>query len=170
MEEKALYLIAEFDEDTTEKFKHIEKLLRKNGIFGRQTAGIPYHITLGKCSNDREIEIRKLLSDVSRRTEKVEVHFTAIGMFGAEILFLRSELSTELKKLHRSFDTGCIKEHTEWVPHSTLLIDVADVVQKAIPIVEQSFEPFLGKIKSVCLYEFFPAQLIEKVELKEKKL
>ncbi|MDF2557041.1 MAG: 2-5 ligase [Bacillales bacterium] len=170
MEEKALYVIAEFDEVTCEKLKHIEKKLRKNGIFGRQTAGIPYHITIGKYSIDREIEIRRLLADVCKRTEKVDVCFNTIGMFGSEVLFLKPDKCIGLKKLHRSLAKGCIKEHTDWVPHTTLLIDVAEVVQKAIPIVENTFEPFIGRINSISLYELFPAQLVEKVELKELNL
>lgn len=166
MEDKALYLIAEFDEFTSEKLKHIEKKLRKNGIFGKQTAGIPYHITLGKYSIDREIEIRRLLVDVCSRTKKFDVHFTSIGMFGSEVLFLIPEMSKALKNLRRLLDKGQIKEFSEWVPHTTLLIDTAEVIQKAKPIVEHNFEPFLGKITNISLYEFFPAQLIDKVELK----
>lgn len=166
MGEKFLYLIASFDHTTTNKFKEIEENLNEIGIFGNQTPNIPHHITLGKYTIDREVEIRLLLSDVCSRTEKFDVNFSSIGMFGEDILFLKPEMSKALIGLHDSFDKGFIKEHLEWVPHATLLIDDAEVVQTAIPIVEQNFTQILGSIESVSLYEIFPASLIKKCSLK----
>jgi 2'-5' RNA ligase len=167
MEEKFLCLIATFDNMTTNKFKEIEGNLNENGIFGRQTPNIPHHITLGKYTIDCEAEIKLLLSDVCSQTEKVDVNFNSTGMFGEDILFLKPEISRALIGLHESLDKGFIKEHLEWVPHATLLIDDSEVVQTAIPIVKQSFDKIRGRIESVSLYEIFPARLLKKFRLRE---
>ena len=41
-----LYILAELDEDTKLKLKTYEKIILENGLIGKQTKDIPYHITL----------------------------------------------------------------------------------------------------------------------------
>ena len=54
MEDKFLYLLAQFDEETQVTFNGYNDILQQNGFVGKQTKNIPYHITLGKKDIDCE--------------------------------------------------------------------------------------------------------------------
>ena len=57
-------------------------------------------------------------------------------------------------------------EQFPWTPHATILIDEPDVICKAMPILLDSFHPFMGKITKLHLCAFWPTREIATVDLK----
>lgn len=52
-----------------------------------------------------------------------------------------------------------------WTPHATIIMDEAEMVRKALPIVTDVFRPFLGKVTKLHLCAFWPTREILTVEL-----
>ncbi|MDF2985645.1 MAG: 2-5 ligase [Eubacterium sp.] len=165
MSEKNLYLLAAFDDATSKSMAMINKKLNEAGIFGRQTPGIPYHITLTRYTSDREEEIKQLLQDICAATNSFDINFSHIGLFGLEVLFLAPDMTYELLELYKNLDRDSIKDARGWTPHATILIDDARNIQSALPIMAQNFKQLRASIKSVCLYEFYPTRLIAQYNL-----
>jgi 2'-5' RNA ligase len=163
--EKLLYVIAAFDEETSKRMIEIDRIIKEAGIFGKQTQNIPYHLTLAHYDTSRENEIRQLLQDVCAKTKSFDLAFNHIGLFGLKVLFLAPDVNHELLDLHSSFDLNGTKTNTEWTAHSTILIDEADMILKALPLVAQNFKQLNARVESVSLYEFFPVRLIAKYNL-----
>ena len=57
MEDKRVYLLAQFDEPTNQKLADIYDKLVRAGMTGEQTQGIPYHFTLGSFAVGCESEV-----------------------------------------------------------------------------------------------------------------
>lgn len=47
MKDKFLCVLAQYDDETEQKLTEIQKVLCDNGFVGKQTPGLPYHVTLG---------------------------------------------------------------------------------------------------------------------------
>lgn len=165
MEEKFLCLIATFDEETSKQMKEIEHIINEAGIVGKQTLDIPHHITLAYFDTCREEEIKQLLQDVCTKTKSFDLAFNHIGLFGLKVMFLAPDVNYQLLELHKSFDRDCIKNSNGWTAHATILIDEAENIQKALPLVAQKFEELNARVESVSLYEFFPTRFIAKYNL-----
>lgn len=41
-----------------------------------------------------------------------------------------------------------------------MLIDIPNVIQRALPLLVENFKGFRGKIESISLYEFWPTRFI----------
>jgi len=80
-------------------------------------------------------------------------------------MFLTPDVNYELLELHKNFDGDSIKNNRGWTAHVTILIDEAENIQKAIPLVAQDFQQLNARVDSVSLYEFFPTRLIAKYNL-----
>ena len=52
-----------------------------------------------------------------------------------------------------------------WTPHSTILIDDSETIQKALPIVIENFQPFKGSVTRLHLCAFWPTREIGAVSL-----
>jgi 2'-5' RNA ligase len=163
--EKFLCLIATFDEETLKRMKEIEHIINEAGIVGEQTADIPCHITLGCFDVNREDEIKQLLQDVCAKTKSFDLAFNHIGLFGLKVMFLAPDVNYELLELHDNFHRDFIENNKEWTPHATILIDEAENIQKALPLVAQNYQKLNGRVESVSLYEFFPTRFIAKHDL-----
>lgn len=165
MSEKFLYLIATFDEETSKRMKEIECILNEAGIVGKQTPNIPYHITLTCYDTGREDEVKKLLQDVCTKTKSFDLSFNHIGLFGLKVMFLAPDVNYELLELYKNLDKDCIKGSKGWTAHATILIDEAENILKALPLVAQNFQQLNARVKSVSLYEFFPIRFIAEYNL-----
>lgn len=165
MSDKFLCLIATFDEGTSKQMKEINQILNNAGIIGKQTPNLPHHITLGYFDTNLENEIKQQLEEVCAKTKSFDLSFNHIGLFGLKVLFLAPDVNYELLELHKNFDKDCIKDNQGWTAHTTILIDEAENIQKALPIVAQNFQRLNGKVESVSLYEFFPTRFIAKYTL-----
>jgi len=166
MHDKALYLLAQFDNETQNILAGYYDILRQNGFEGNQTKNIPYHFTLGRHGSDCEKQLISKLMEVCSETACIDINLGHIGLFGLKVLFIGPNMNFELLKLHHSFfpneGNGC---HA-WSAHATLLMDEPETILKALPIIADNFKPIKARIESVGLYEFFPARLVQECRLR----
>ena len=166
MSEKFLVLMADWDDETQKILSGWYDNLRQEGFTGKQTLGLPHHISMSTYTLDKEAEAAELIKKVASETAPFEVHISHIGMFAeGSILFAGPERNPDLDRLHDACDLGVVQEHP-WTPHTTILIDDPDVVQRAMPTVVSSFRPIVGKITRLHLCAFWPTREIASVELK----
>ena len=166
MSEKFLCLLATFDEETSRRMKEIEQIINQEGIIGKQTPNLPHHITLASFDISQEDEVKQLLQVICSKTESFNLEFNHIGLFGLKVLFLAPDVNYELLELHKNFDRFEIKNSRGWTAHATILIDDAENIQRALPIVAQNFQQLKAKVQSLSLYEFFPTRFIAKYTLR----
>lgn len=87
MENKALYILAGYDEQTEERLANIQNKLYEQGFVGRQTKNIPLHITLASFPTEKEAELTDMLQRISKEVKPFEVHLSHVGMFaGFEVV------------------------------------------------------------------------------------
>ncbi len=156
MKDKFLCVMAGYDDDTEKKLSEIQDKLLDNGFVGKQTKDLPQHITLGTFPADKEEELIHLLHQVAKESKQFEISFNHIGIFGgSEVLFIAPDSNYNLLKLKEYFG-----DSFDWTPHTTMLIDEAEIIYKAIPIVAESFQAFQGQVQNIHLYEFWPTRHI----------
>lgn len=154
-----LCVLGIFDEATQKVLEEYQQAVLSQGFTGRQTMGIPFHVTLGTFGVERREELEERLQSV--QTGPVPVHFSHIGMFqGQQVLFLAPDVTRGLLELKEAFNN-----EADWAAHATMLIDDRENTLQAARILGDRFRQFSGEIVKVSLYEFFPA-----VKLKEKEL
>jgi len=162
MTDRALYVLAGYDDRTEARLSDMQNKLYEHGFIGTHTKNIPLHITLGSFPTEREAELKALLVQAAEKTEPFEVAFNHIGLFeGAGVLFAAPDINEPLLRLKEAFG-----DSDGWTPHTTMIIDAADVIFEALPIIMKEFVPFRGKVTSLHLYEFFPTRYISTVYLK----
>ena len=161
MENPRIYLLAQFDERTQQSLADIYSKLAGVGFIGEQTPGIPYHFTLGSFDLDRKNQVLERVQAVSSNTKAFDIRLSHIGLFGLNVLFIAPSMNIELLNLYSDLvPDGPISGQHNWVAHATLLLDKPDAIQRALPIVAQSFAPLIAKIESIGVYEFFPKKFI----------
>ena len=165
MADKALYVLAGYDDNTETYLSGIQDKLYKQGFSGFHTKNIPMHMTLGSFPCDKEEELKALVRKTAEEVGAFDVTFNHVGIFGgAQVLFAAPDVSHELLALKELFG-----DSTDWTAHTTFLIDSLEVIYKALPYVMEEFSAFGGKVTSLHLYEFFPTRHILTVELKNGK-
>ena len=165
MQEKSLYVLAVFDENTQNLLAGYYRILRQNGFVGNQTKDIPYHFTLGSYSIDRERQVSDEMDKICAETACMDIGLSHIGLFGLSVLFIAPNMNFELLGLQKAFFPDCGHGVHPWTAHATVLVDEPEMVVKALPIVAENFTRLQAKIESVSLYEFFPARFIKEVRL-----
>lgn len=159
--DKFLCVMAGYDINTEKRLSDIQNKLYEKGFVGNHTKDLPQHITLGTFPVDEEGEVVNLLSKVSEETRQFEITFNHIGIFGgSRVLFIAPDTNYSLLKLKENFGDGF-----NWTPHTTMLIDEAESVFRAMPIVAECFEAFQGQVQTIHLYEFWPSRHILTVSL-----
>ena len=160
MSNKALYIMAGYDDKTEKYLANIQNKLYENGFIGTHTKNLPQHITLGSFPIDKEDELKNLLQELSKQINPFEITFNHIGIFGgSNVLFVAPDPNYELIELKERFG-----DNYNWTPHTTMLIDNPDTIFKALPLVMNEFSAFDGKVTSLHLYEFFPTRHILSVD------
>lgn len=161
MADKALYIMAGYDDNTEMNLSGIQNKLYEQGFSGRHTKNIPQHITLGSYPVDKENDLIELLKRIAKTTRVFDVTFNHIGIFGgSNVLFIAPDSVKELLELKENFG-----ESFGWTPHTTMIIDEPDVILRALPIVLNEFSSFCGKVTTLHLYEFWPTRHILSVHL-----
>jgi 2'-5' RNA ligase len=156
MKDKFLCVMAGYDDNTEKKLSDIQNNLYEKGFVGNHTKNLPQHITLGTFPVNKEEEVVNLLKKVAKETRQFEITFNHIGIFGgSEVLFIAPDTNYSLLKLKENFG-----ESFDWTPHTTMLIDEAENIIRAIPIVAEYFKKFQGRVQTIHLYEFWPARHI----------
>lgn len=167
MAEKKLYVLAGYDDRTEEILAEMQNKLYKLGFCGIQTTNIPMHFTLGSYDTYQEEELKVRLAETAETHDAFSASFNHVGLFRLpqnDVLFIAPEVSREMLRLKDRFMDS--KDGFNWSPHTTLLIDHADIIQKAIPAVLDGFAPIEGKVTVLHLYEFRPTRHILSVQLK----
>jgi 2'-5' RNA ligase len=166
VEEKRIYLLAQFDQASNKKLALIYDRLVAVGLVGEQTKGIPYHITLGSFGLADQRQVIERAREVCFKTRGFKVNLSHIALFGLRVLFIAPAMNTQLLQLYNDLAPGeTTSGYHHWVAHATLLIDHPDNIQRAIPIVAENFAPFEATIESVGVLEFPPAEVIAEFEL-----
>lgn len=167
MEEKRIYVLAQFDDKTQSKFAEIYGELVKRGFKGSQTPDVPYHFTLDSFETAREAEIVARAAEVAASTDSFSIRFTHIGFFGLNVLFLAPAMNYELLMLHDAMapEAPASGAHN-WAAHATVLIDEPEAIQEAAAIVTQSLSPMVARIETIGIYEFFPKRFITELKLR----
>ena len=147
MAEEILVLMADLDEESQRIMGGWYGKLHEKGFTGVQTPNLPFHITLACFALDKEQEV------VEEMEELAKVLFAAPDMNPSELLSLRQAVKTEKQ------------ESFPWTPHSTILIDDAEKIQKALPVLVEDFHPFMGKITRLHLCAFWPTREVAAVYL-----
>lgn len=160
MAEEFLTLMADYEWDAQDRLSAIGEKLKNAGFTGRQMPGIPYHISLAVFPLEKENEAAMLTEKVAACFSPVNVHVSHIGLFaGGNVLFAAPDMSESLTALRNACGSGRLNGHI-WTPHTTLLIDDADVIARAMPIVMQCFAPFTAKLSRLHLCAFWPMREI----------
>lgn len=160
-----LAVLALFDDETAEKLTEVYETLKKEGFMGTQSKDIPYHFTMGMFKPDQESMLIELLENVSKNTKAIDFRFNHIGLFGLKVIFAAPNMNYEILDLQKHFFAECTKGNHMWAAHATLLMNEAEVIAKALPIVAAKFTPMKSSIKQLALYEFFPSRLIRIFDL-----
>lgn len=161
MSDKFLCVLAGYDEKTENYFSGIQQKLYASGFEGRQTRDLPQHITLGTFPVAIENEISERIRRIANNTKPFEITFNHIGVFqGSQVLFIAPDTNIELLTLKEQFG-----DSYGWTAHTTMLIDDADQIIRALPVVLDNFSSCAGKITSLHLYEFFPTRHILSIDL-----
>ena len=166
MAEKILVLMADLDGETQKILSGWYDELTRAGFEGKQTLGLPYHITMSTYPLEKEAEAVELMKKVASGIAPFEVHLSHMGMFaGGSVLFAGPERNPELDRLHEACDLGVVQEHP-WTPHTTILINEPEVVHAALPTVVKSFRPLAATVTRLHLCAFWPTREIAAFELK----
>lgn len=165
MAEQFLTLMADLGQDSQERMAGWYDALRNAGFTGKQTPGLPYHISLAAFPPEQEQKAIAITRAAAAEFAPVPVHISHVGLFaGGKVLFGGPEKSAELAALRDACKPDTPEKYP-WTPHATILIDEPDVVYAAIPILMKSFVPFVGTITRLHLCAFWPTREIAAVEL-----
>ena len=168
MAEEFLTLMADLDDGAQARMSAWYGVLREAGFTGKQTPGLPFHISLATFPLDKEQEAIDITRKAAAEFSPIPVHISHIGLFaGGRVLFCAPERSPALDALH----LACEKYPSKfpWMPHATLLIDEPDAVCAALPVLVKHFYPFIANVTRLHLCAFWPTREIAATELIEKQ-
>ena len=165
MAEQFLTLMADLDDNAQGIMSDLYKKLQAAGFTGVQTPGLPYHISLATFPLEQEQKAAELTERVAGEFAPVQVHVSHIGIFApGKVLFGAPERNAKLELLHDACEVNPDSQHP-WTPHVTLMIDEPAAICKALPLLLNSFHPFVGKITRLHLCAFWPTREIVAAEL-----
>ena len=124
---------------------------------------------MGCFSLDKETAVVDEMKGLAKRFSSIPVHISHIGLFsGGKVLYAAPDMNPAgLLDIRQAIKTET-KENFIWTPHATVIIDEAETIQKALPVLVENFQPFMGKITRLHLCAFWPTREIATVELKDK--
>ena len=166
MAEQFLTLMADLDDESQHIMSQLYAQLQMAGFTGTQTPGLPYHISLASFPLEKEREAIQITKEIASEFGPITVHISHIGLFaGGKVLFGAPDMKPSgLMLLHEAIKTE-IGDDFLWTPHATVLIDEPETICKAIPVLLESFTPFIGKITGLHLCAFWPTREIMSVSL-----
>ena len=168
MRDKFLCVLAQYDSGTEQKFGELQKVFVDNGFTGKQTPGLPGHITIGTYHVSKEEILTEKIKETAGHFDSFDITLDSIGLFGLDVLFLTPSINQELLNLRQFFSSVNEMNDRAWTPHTTLLIDDRDTILKALPIAADNFKSIQGRIEAVSLYEFWPTRFIAEERLLKK--
>ena len=166
MAEEILTLMADLDDDSQQILSKWYEELKKAGFTGVQTLDIPFHISMGCFALDKEKAVVEEMKKLATQFSTIPVHISHIGLVpGGKVLYAAPDMNpADLLNLRQAIQTQT-QEQFPWTPHCTILMDEAETVQKALPILVEHFQPFRAKITKLHLCAFWPTREIATIEL-----
>ncbi|MBO4701230.1 MAG: 2'-5' RNA ligase family protein [Lachnospiraceae bacterium] len=166
MAEEFLTLMADLDDESQQTLSEWYQKLREAGFTGTQTPGLPFHISMGCFSLDKEGDVVKEMDKLAERFSSIPIHISHIGLFaGGKVLYAAPDMNpADLLSLRLAIKTET-QESFPWTPHCTVMIDEAETIQRALPVLIEHFHPFIGKITKLHLCAFWPTREIATVYL-----
>ena len=165
MAEQFLTLMADLDDNSQTIMSSWYKSLNDAGFRGTQTPDLPFHISMASFPLEKEQEAVELIRKTAREFSPFPVHISHIGIFApGKVLFGGLERNTELDLLHNACEISQNSQGS-WTPHVTILIDEPVTVCKALPLLLNSFNPFVGWVTRLHLCAFWPTREILSIEL-----
>ena len=159
--------MADLDDDSQARMSGWYEALKEEGFTGKQTPGLPFHISLATFPLDKEQEAAEITEKAAAAFAAFPVHISHMGLFAdGRVLFCGPERNPALDALQ----AACEKypQKYPWTPHVTVLIDEPDTVCAAVPVLVKHFSPFISKIIRLHLCAFWPTREILSVKLKEE--
>ena len=171
MAEEFLTLMADLDDDSQQTLSAWYEELKKAGFTGNQTPGLPFHISMGCFSVDKEAAVIGEMKELAARFASIPVHISHIGLFaGGKVLYAAPDMNpADLLNLRHAIQTET-QEAFPWTPHCTIIIDEAETIQRALPILLRHFQPFVGRITKLHLCAFWPTREIATVFLENDSI
>ena len=168
MAEEFLTLMADLDDDSQQTLSGWYEDIKKAGFTGTQTPGLPFHISMGCFSLDKESDVIDEMKELATRFSSIPVHISHIGLFaGGKVLYAAPDMNpANLLDLRQAIKTET-QEKFPWTPHCTIIIDEPETIQNALPILVEHFQPFMGRITKLHLCAFWPTREIATVFLKD---
>lgn len=168
MAEQFLTLMADLDEESQAVMRGWSEQLKEAGFIGTQTPDLPFHISLATFSLDKEQEVIQEMQRLTKEFSTIPVHISHIGMFaGGKVLFGAPDMNPpKLFSLREAISVETCDKFP-WTPHATIMIDESEKIYRALPILLESFHPFIGKITRLHLCAFWPTREIMSVDLCE---
>ena len=169
MAEEFLTIMADLDDNAQARMSAWYDALKEAGFTGKQTPGLPFHISLATFPLDKEQEAVAITRKAGAAFSAVPVHISHMGLFaGGRVLFCGPERNPGLDALN----AACEKYPSKypWTPHATMLIDDADTVLAALPVLVNHFQPFTANITRLHLCAFWPTREILSVQLQEEEV
>ena len=168
MAEEFLTLMADLDDDSQQTLSGWYEEIKKAGVNGVQTPGLPFHISMGCFSLDKESDVIDEMKELATRFSSIPVHISHIGLFaGGKVLYAAPDMNpANLLDLRQAIKTET-QEKFPWTPHCTIIIDEPETIQNALPILVEHFQPFMGRITRLHLCAFWPTREIATVYLKD---
>ncbi len=161
MEDRHLYVMAGYDEETEKYFAGIQQKFYDVGLYGTHTKNLPQHITFDKFPVEMETELIERVKHIAATTKPFDITFNHIGIFqGSKVIFIAPDTNHDLLNLKEKFG-----DSFDWTAHTTMLLDDPDKIAQAMPIVLNEFSAHKGKVTSLIVYEFWPSRHILTVKL-----
>lgn len=170
MAEQFLTLMADLDESSQTRMGLWREQLQQAGLIGKQTPGLPFHISLAVFSPDKEKDAVCEMQRLAGEFSATPVSLSHIGVFaGGKVLFAAPDMNTpDLLALRKAIRLETAETYP-WTPHATILIDEPEAICGALPVLLDSFQPFEGKITRLHLCAFWPMREIMTVDLGQGK-
>ncbi|MBR4080819.1 MAG: 2'-5' RNA ligase family protein [Clostridia bacterium] len=165
MAESFLTLMADYCPEDQQRMSVWYNALQDAGFTGRQTPGLPLHISLGTFPLDREKDAVRIVREAAARFAPRTVAIRHVGVMpGGQVLFAAPDMDPALTALQRACGDATVNGHP-WLPHTTMLIDEPEVIGAALPVLMQHFTPITARITRLHLCAFWPTREICAAEL-----
>lgn len=72
----------------------VKRELKKAGFTGNQTPGLPFHVSMGCFSLDKEAAVINEMNELATRFSSIPVHISHIGLFsGGNVLYAAPDMN-----------------------------------------------------------------------------
>lgn len=167
MEERFLTVYAVLDEETQKELTQLQSDILKNYPQGKQTMGIPFHISLGSFPLSARDDIIRRIGKSVEENPSFSIELQNLGHFNHQVIFVEPKINEALVKLQKQFE-GNFADKFPWHPHVTLYIGEERAGKEILK--KYFFEKKTASVVGLELGEFFPTKIIMNCSLRKSKV